>query len=93
MGKVTPNQTAIQRGLKAVNDATNLDDAEFLTKRETSLVFHLGAMSTVVIADELNIDVRDMGYEAARGLLTANELNALTLFARDLVAARTAGAA
>ncbi|MFI7633481.1 hypothetical protein [Nonomuraea sp. NPDC049400] len=87
----TPN--AMARGQKAVTDAANLDDSEFLSKRETSLVFHLGALSTVVLADELNIDVREFDYSQAAKLLSAQELNALVLFIRDLVAARMAGAA
>lgn len=87
----TPN--AMARGLKAVNDAANLDEREFLSKRETSLVFHLGALSTVVLADELDLDVREFDYSQAAKLLSAQELNALVLFIRDLVAARMVGAA
>ena len=85
--------TATTRNLAAVQNAVALNPTPTLTDREVGLIFRIGSMSSVVIADELDIDVRDFGITDVQDMLSAQELNALVFFVRDLLGRRQAGAA
>lgn len=60
---------------------------------EAEFIFRIGANSTIILALELDIDIREMStYNDVADMLTAHELADLVRFVRDLVARRTAGA-
>lgn len=90
---VDHDQPLTARNLSAVMCAVAHNPTPVLTDREVGLIFRIGSMSSVVIADELGVDVRDFGVSDVQDMLSAQELNALVLFVRDLLGRRQAGAA
>ena len=76
-----------------VEDAVKLNDRPHLTNREAGLIFRLGSASSVILADELGCDIRDLGISNVHDIMSAQEINELVWFVRELVARRLAGAA
>ena len=76
-----------------VEDAVKLNDRPHLANREAGLIFRLGSASSVILADELGCDIRDLGISNVHDIMSAQEINELVWFVRELVARRLAGAA
>ncbi|MEU4225773.1 hypothetical protein AB0F17_15885 [Nonomuraea sp. NPDC026600] len=73
-----------------VEDAVKLNNRPHLTNREAGLIFRLGSASSVILADELGRDIRDLGISNVYDIMSANEIDELVSFVRDLVARRQA---
>lgn len=81
------------RHLTAVQDAVALNPSPTLTNREAGLIFAIGSGAAVITADELGMDLREVGVKDVYGLMSAQEINEMVWFIRAMLGRRQAGAA